>query len=785
MSSPAPAKLRIAETTLHAVRFKDERARVPEPWEGRVLDLVGPRHRLTDSKKGTAAFSAVAYAPGTTRGKRNVVHATALILDFDHLSSEAAESVRLRLEQRGWAWVAYSSFSHLADGADDCCFRVVVLVSRPVLPDEFDSVWVAANAALGNLADRNARDISRVWYVAASPAERAGTAWLEHRDGRPLDVDGAVAADRQGRRRQRRKDRGSPEAGPPIPSGDRNSTLMSLAGAMRRRGADLETIRDALAQTNRARCQPPLEDAEVARIAESAVRYQPTSVLLAANRTDLGNAERFAAFAGDRFRYVHTWGTWLFFDGKRWTRDTDGGATRWCRDTLRAIAAEAGTLSEPEARDQLVKHALDSESAARIGAMTGLAQALLPVATEALDRDPDLFNVANGTLDLRTGTLRPHDRADLLTRLAPVPFDPDAACPRWDAFLLRCMGGDKALVGFLQRAVGYALTGHTSEQVLLLLYGTGANGKSTFLETIRALLGDYATQTDFTTFLKREGEGVRNDLARLVGTRFVSAVEAEAGVPLAEALVKQVTGGDIITARFLFREFFEFRPTFKLWLAANHKPNVRGSDHGIWRRIRLVPFTVTIPEVERDPKLLEKLAAELPGILDWAVRGCLDWREHGLGAPDAVKAATASYREEMDAFGGFLDEACVVHEAASVTAKELYTAYQAWCEANGERARSQKALAMGLRERGFAAVRTNKARGWAGLRLRGPLEVLAAGDRCHIADASSEQFIPGGRSSSAQEVGEAAHGNEFKEVPSPPVIRHPEPGSAELEEGEL
>lgn len=785
MSSPVPPTIRIAEATLSAVLFKDERARVPEPWEGRVLDLVGRRHRLTETKKGTAAFSAVTYAPGTTRGKRNVVHATALVLDYDHLTTEAAESVRRRLEQRGWAWVAYSSFSHQAEGSDDCCFRVVVLVSRPVLPDEYESVWVAANAALGNLADRNARDISRVWFIAACPPERAADAWLEHRDGRPLDVDGAVAADRQGRRRQRRKDRGSRESGPPIPSGERNSALLSFAGAMRRRGADLETILDALRQTNRTRCQPPLEDDEVARIAQSAVRYQPTSVLLAANRTDLGNAERFAAFAGDRFRYVHTWGTWLLFDGKRWCRDIDGGATRWCRDTLRAVAAEAGTLDDTDAREQLVKHALDSESASRISAMTGLAQALLPVSNDALDTDPDLFNVDNGTLDLRTGKLRPHDRADLLTRLAPVRFDPDATCARWDAFLLRSMGGDAALVGFLQRAVGYALTGHTTEQVLLLLYGTGANGKSTFLETIRALLGDYATQTDFTTFLKREGEGVRNDLARLVGTRFVSAVEAEAGVPLAEALVKQVTGGDIITARFLFREFFEFRPTFKLWLAANHKPNVRGGDHGIWRRIRLVPFTVTIPETERDPQLTQKLAAELPGILAWAVRGCLDWRANGLGAPAAVMAATASYREEMDAFGGFLDEACVVHEAASVTAKELYVAYQTWCETNGERARSQKALAMGLRERGFAAVRTKKARGWAGLRVRGPLETPAAGDGCRIADASSGHSVLEGRSRSAQEVGEPKHGNEFKEVPSPPVIRHPEQPEPELEEGEL
>jgi putative DNA primase/helicase len=713
-----PSHVVVAETVLRAVRFSDERSRIPEAWQGPVLELVGGTHQLRAQKKGTPAFSPVVYGEGATRGKAGVVEITALVLDFDHLSADAVTEVHSSLADRGWAWLAYSSFSH---HADDACFRLLLFVSRPIEPGEYEAVWAAANGALGGFADRNARDISRVWYVAACPPERATDAWLRHGDGRPLDVDGAVRALEQQRRRNRRKDRGSEETGQPIHPGERNSQLMSLAGAMRRRGADLETIRDALVQTNRARCRPPLDDKEVARISESAVRYDPPSVLLAANRTDLGNAERFAAFAGDRFRYVHAWSSWLFFDGKRWVKDADGGVVRWCRDMLRAMAVEARAIQVPEERGPLEKHALDSESSHRVTATCQLARALLPISNESLDQQPDLFNCVSGTVDLRTGRLQEHNRDHLMTRLAPVAHRSDTICPRWDDFLLRCMGGDPELVGFLQRAVGYSLTGHTSEQVLFMLYGTGANGKSTFLETLRALLGDYATQADFTTFLKREGEGVRNDLARLVGTRLVSAVEAEAGAPLAEALVKQVTGGDIITARFLFREFFEFRPTFKLWLAANHKPTVRGTDHGIWRRIRLVPFTVTIPKNERDPQLLEKLRKELPGILAWAVRGAVEWRERGLAAPSAVQAATDSYQSEMDTFGGFVADCCVEMAGELATAKELYEAYQVWCEANAERPRSKKALAMGLRERGFESARTKKARGWAGLRLRSGL----------------------------------------------------------------
>ena len=758
--------VRVERVNLPAVRFKDERSRTPVPWEGPLVELVGPRHVARVEKKGTPAFSPVVYEDGAHRGKRGIVRATALVLDFDHLTGEQAGLVDRKLRAGGWAHVACSSYSHLGGGPDDHCFRVLILVSRPILPAEYESVWVAANGALGRLADANARDMSRIWFVASCPPERLEHAWVRAVDGRPVDVDRAIAA--SGLKPRQRRKRRSDSA--PLEQGERNAGLLRLGGSLRRKGAGRDELLAALHAANASRCQPPLPEAEVVALVDSLLRYDPASPLLVLNLTDAGNAERFVAQEGPRFAYVHAWASWLHFDGVRWQRDGSAEVVRAALGTLRAMAAEAEKVPDADHRAELVKHALDSESSARLSAMLTLGQAMLPVASEVLDRDPDLLNVANGTLDLRTGELRPHDRGDWLTRLAPVPSEPDAACPRWEAFLDRVMGGNQRLIGFLQRALGYSLTGHTNEQVLLLLYGVGANGKSTFLETVRALLADYSAITDFTTFLKRDSEGARNDLARLVGTRFVSAVEAEAGKPLAEALVKQLTGGDTITARFLFKEFFDFKPQFKIWLAANHKPNIYGSDHGIWRRIRLVPFTITIPEPERDPRLTLKLAEELPGILAWAVRGCLAWREQGLGVPEEVKAATASYRDEMDLFSGFLDEGCVAEAGAVVTAKNLYAAYQGWCEANGEKARSQKALSMGLRERGFEAGRLSKGvRCWRGLRLRREGEPLSAtGDGCRMGDAS-----PGYSGRSA----EGGHGAQAPCEGSAPRVKYPDNAS--------
>jgi len=434
--------------------------------------------------------------------------------------------------------------------------------------------------------------------------------------------------------------------------------------------------------------------------------------------TDLGNAKRLVHRFGNNFHHCHELGP-LVWDGRRWARDTAGRLDQLAKKTVLGIYGAAAECQNQDRREALAKWAAKSESAKRIRDTIALAltEPGIPISTEQLDAAPWLLNVANGTLNLKTGELCPHRREDFNTKLVPVKYDSNAACPIFDRFLKRVTGGDEDVAGFLRRAVGYSLTADTSEQCLFFLYGLGQNGKTTFLKAIIGCLGDYARQADFNTFLLKRGDTIPNDIARLVGCRFVCATEVEAGKRLAEVLVKQLTGGDRVAARFLHREFFEFDPTFKIWLGGNHKPVIRGTDLAVWRRIRLIPFVVTIPKEDRDPHLIGKLRAELPGVLAWAIRGCREWQEHGLDTPNVVQDATAAYRTEMDILGGFIEDYCIVASATQTTIKGLYAAYGDWCEANGERALSKNVFSARLAERGFEPNRIGRARGYRGIGL--------------------------------------------------------------------
>jgi putative DNA primase/helicase len=312
----------------------------------------------------------------------------------------------------------------------------------------------------------------------------------------------------------------------------------------------------------------------------------------------------------------------------------------------------------------------------------------------------------------------------MISQLAFVNFQPEAECPNWLRFLERVMDGNKALIGFLQRAVGYTLTGRTSEQVLFLMLGSGANGKTTFLTTLRALMDEYAQQTPMDTLMVSRQSGNTNDLARLEGARFVSAVEAELGKQLAETKIKYMTGGDPITARYLYGEFSTFTPQFKLWLATNELPRIDSTDEGMWRRIRVIPFDVTIPREERDGSLPDKLKAELPGILSWAVQGCLDWQQQGLSPPPEVMSATNSYRSDMDVLAQWLGDTCVMAPDAMITAKEICESHKEWCETNGYEPLQQASLGRRLKTKGFKKKRTGKVRYWLGLRLATDEELL-------------------------------------------------------------
>jgi len=390
-------------------------------------------------------------------------------------------------------------------------------------------------------------------------------------------------------------------------------------------------------------------------------------------------------------------------------------------------------------------HVKSSLATAKLKALVESAQSEpgIPVQPEDLDGDRWLLNCPNGTLDLRTGIPRPHRQADLLTKCLPVAYDPHAACPTWERFFWRIMGGTtrdedtedmtagalenrqaadqraKRLIGFLQRAIGYSLTGETREQCLFVLHGSGANGKSTCLEVLQTLLGDYAQSTPSASLLAKDRhDGIPNDIARLRGARLVTAVEIGQGRRLNEELMKRLTGQDTMTARFLHAEFFDFRAEFKLFIACNHLPTITGTDHAIWRRIRLIPFTVTIPETEQDKDLPAKLQAELPGILRWAVEGCLAWQREGLGTPEEVIEATKDYRASMDVFEGFLADECYRLPGAQAKASELYDSYERWCNANDVEALNKRAFGMRLSDSGFTPDKgTGGTRMWKGIGL--------------------------------------------------------------------
>jgi P4 family phage/plasmid primase-like protien len=436
------------------------------------------------------------------------------------------------------------------------------------------------------------------------------------------------------------------------------------------------------------------------------------------NLTDLGNAERFIAQHGANIRYCYAWSRWLAWNGLRWERDESGRMHRLAKETVRGIYQEAAAAPAEDRRKVLAKHAARSEAEAKIRAMLELAKSEVPISPDELDADPWLLNAPNGTLDLRTGELREHRREDLLTKMAGADYHPNAEAPLWAATLERLLPSP-ALRTFFKRLCGYAITGDVSEHILAVLYGTGANGKSTILNTLLEAAGDYGMQAAPDLLVAKKGAHP-TEVADLFGKRLVASIEVEDGRRLAESLVKQLTGGDKVRARRMRQDFWEFDPTHKVFMAVNHKPEVRGTDIAIWRRIRLIPFTETIPSSEQDKQLPVKLRDELAGILAWAVEGCLEWKREGLQAPEEVKKATGQYRSEMDVIGAYLQDECEIGLDYREPFAAVYKRYEEWCEEGGERAETRRKFNARLKERGrFEARRSGPggANEWHGLRL--------------------------------------------------------------------
>ena len=436
--------------------------------------------------------------------------------------------------------------------------------------------------------------------------------------------------------------------------------------------------------------------------------------------TDATNAQRLFREHGKDIRYNTAWKKWLVWNGSQWETD-EGGALIHERglETVRNIYDELAKTDDYRERIEIEKYAILSESMRRREAFVKAASVIssLHVTSEKLDPNPWLLNVKNGTVDVTTGEFRDHKQEDMITKTANVEYNPQADCPMWKQFIREIMNYKTDLIKFVQTAAGWALTGDISEQTMFILFGSGANGKSTFLNTIMYLLGDYAIATPTETFMRKNGDQYTNDIARLRGTRFVTTTEAEQGRRLSEPLIKRITGNDQMTARFLYGEFFNFTPTFKIFMATNHKPVIKGTDHGIWRRIKLIPFTTRIPEEKQDKYLELKLRGEVSGILNWLLEGMARWKKEGLIAPAEVLNATDEYRGEMDVIGNFLKECCIQKPEASIRIREFFKAYQDWCDENNEHAVSERFFSMHLKEMGFQQNRTCEARFWSGLAL--------------------------------------------------------------------
>jgi putative DNA primase/helicase len=549
----------------------------------------------------------------------------------------------------------------------------------------------------------------------------------------PDDADLAEPPEWLMRLLERQRSKGPAGAvGECIPSGQRNKALASIAGTMRRRGMGEVEILGALTVTNEQRCEPPLEVEEVEKIAASVARYEPAGDVVHVafngygspqppegfNLTDLGNAERFIARHGEDVRYCYPWSRWLVWTGARWERDEAGHVYRLAKDTVRGIYQEAAAAEDEDRRKALAKHAARSEAEAKIKAMLELSKSEVPISPAELDAEPWLLNAPNGTIDLRTGELRDHRREDLITKMVGADYDPRAEAPAWETTLRRALPSEE-LRGFFRKLAGYGFSGDVSEHILAVLYGTGANGKSTILNALLAAAGDYGMQAAPDLLVAKKGSHP-TEVADLFGMRLVASIEVEDGRRLAESLVKQLTGGDKVRARRMRQDFWQFDPTHKVFMAVNHKPEIRGTDTAIWRRLRLIPFEQTIPPAEQDKKLPQKLEAELPGILRWVLEGCLEWQREGLQAPAEVRKATGQYRSEMDVIGAFLQDECDISPSHREPFTTLYKRYEEWCEEGGERAETRRKFNARLKERGrFEARRSGPggANEWHGLRL--------------------------------------------------------------------
>ena len=514
-----------------------------------------------------------------------------------------------------------------------------------------------------------------------------------------------------------------------VPYGERDDAFAREAGKLRAWGYEKEQIAYNLQYFYDNKCEhmagdnPAEVKKRIEKLSERACQnWEPNAKEY--GLTDMGNAERFGDMFAEVARYCTPWKKWVIWNKQYWTKDSALKVQELAKTCVRKIKEEAFKIEDTEKQQQMMKWYWKSQSSERLGAMIKQARSLLAIAPEDFDKDPWLFNVKNGTINLKTGELQKHDRGDLITKIAPVAYNKTAEYPTFKRFLHTIMMGNKELIEFVWKFLGYCLTGDIRERVFVVFHGVGQNGKSTLLECMQEMMGGYALATPAETLLAKEKGAIPNDIARLNGARFVCASENEEDKRLGAAVVKKLTGKDTIPARFLHGEYFDFKPTFKLCLGTNHLPRVSADDQAAWDRIRLVPFKMRVKNAKNpegttpeDKSLDKKLSRELSGILSWCVEGCLLWQQEGLGTPPLVEEATDSYRENEDLIAAFLDDLCLIGGEEETKTGDVYDAYKAWCNKNSYRPCGSQKFKRRLEKKDIVYKKKTEGRFWVGLAL--------------------------------------------------------------------
>jgi putative DNA primase/helicase len=552
-------------------------------------------------------------------------------------------------------------------------------------------------------------------YVIAPPSKHisGGVYSWENPDAEIADIpshllEAILALDKKPKQ-PRSKDK---EVDATIAEGSRNDTLASIAGTFLRKGLTEDALCNVLKVVNQEQCFPPLPEEEVEILSKGMIaRYGKHSQenfmdLTQYTDTDLGNAQCFVERHGYGIRYCHTRKQWLIWTGKFWKPDMSGEITRLAIETVENIHFSdfQFILAEGDpskAQKEYKKHIKNSKQNAKLKAMLEIACNLeaVVILEEELDSNKWLLNLDNGTLDLNGCELKAHRKEDYITKILPHTYDKNAKCPVFDKFLNEITVGNKGKATYLQQITGYSLTGETKEHAAFFLIGDGANGKSTYISTMHFLLRAYAASTSMATFAKHKSDRIRSDIAGLAGTRFVSILEWNEEDHLDEGMFKRVTGGDIVKERLLYKEFFEFKPEFKLFFALNDLPSIKGHGEGVWRRIKVIPFNAFFPPEKQDKDLTSKLELEISGILNWAIEGLKSWQLWGLQVPEEVSQATEDYLANMDTIGAFIRQECVLGDSHSIERAELHRLYELWCGESGHQSLSRFNLVKMLSKR--------------------------------------------------------------------------------------